>query len=89
LLSLYNEAYYLAQNPDVSTAVGRGIFADGLEHYLRFGQKEKRSPSSLFDEGDYLSVNPDVGQAVSAGIFSSGFAHYILHGRAENRLIFA
>jgi len=60
-----------------------------LEHYLRFGQNEKRSPSSLFDEGDYLSVNPDVGQAVSAGIFSSGFAHYILHGRAENRLIFA
>ena len=85
-LSLYSESFYLAFYPDVANAVAAGIFIDGFDHYLRFGQSEKRNPSSLFNENQYLTTYTDVANAVNVGTFQSGFQHYILYGRAEERL---
>jgi SAM-dependent methyltransferase len=38
----FNEQFYLEAYPDVRRAVREGIFADGLEHWLRFGRAEGR-----------------------------------------------
>jgi hypothetical protein len=38
----FNEADYLAKNPDVAAAVQGGAFKSGLEHYQQYGFKESR-----------------------------------------------
>ena len=38
----YNEGEYLELNPDVATAVERGQFTSGIEHYLMYGFNENR-----------------------------------------------
>jgi hypothetical protein len=43
LVSLFDEAYYLAQHPDVENAVSQGRFASGLEHWLMYGARERRT----------------------------------------------
>jgi hypothetical protein len=39
---VFNEENYLKLYPDVARAVARGKFANGYEHYLRYGKKEGR-----------------------------------------------
>ncbi len=72
---LFDPAWYLAQNPDV-TATGM----DPLAHYLTFGSAEGRRPNSLFDPAWYRAQNPDV-----AASGAEPLAHYIEHGCAEAR----
>jgi len=38
----YDEATYLADNPDVAAAVRAGVFPDGFQHWLEYGQYEGR-----------------------------------------------
>ncbi len=38
----FNEAWYLAANPDVKAAIMRGEFSSGYEHWLRTGSAEGR-----------------------------------------------
>ena len=38
----YNEGAYLELNPDVKEAVNKGIFVNGIEHYLQNGFCENR-----------------------------------------------
>lgn len=72
---LFNESFYLAQNPDVAAAVQSGVIANGFQHFIESGQFQVRQPSPLYDESYYLSTNPDVAQAVNSGGFASGFQH--------------
>ena len=49
---LFEESYYLANNPDVAQAVQAGAFSSGFQHFIEFGQFElssipSRSPSPL------------------------------------------
>ena len=86
----FDEAFYLAQYPDVAAAVARGDFSSGEEHFQLFGQAEGRLTAPLvdgFDEAFYLDQNPDVAAAVARGDFSSGEEHFQLFGRAEGRLL--
>jgi len=85
LNSLFDETYYLLQNRDVATAVSQGFLSSGLDHFQRFGQFEKRSPSGFFAEDYYLLKNPDVAQAIKSGFVSSGLQHFINYGQAEGR----
>ena len=82
---LFDEAFYLRQNPDVYAAYARGVFQSGFQHFLQYGQYEGRNPSSLFDEQFYLSQNLDVAIAVSRGNFRSGFQHFLSYGQFEGR----
>lgn len=82
---LFNESFYLAQNPDVAAAVASGIIANGFQHFIESGQFQVRQPSPLYDESYYLAANPDVAQLVNSGAFVSGFQHYINLGQFENR----
>jgi hypothetical protein len=85
----WNEALYLAVNPDVAAAVARGEFKSGREHYVLAGRAEHREGASVpadWDEKTYLQAHPDVAIAVTKGSFVSGYHHYLAAGRAEGRL---
>jgi hypothetical protein len=71
----FDEAFYLALNPDVATA---GM--DPLEHFIRTGWLEDRDPNPRFSVRDYLEANPDI---LAANL--NPFAHYLVAGRAEGR----
>jgi hypothetical protein len=84
----WNEALYLAVNPDVAAAVDRKLFKSGREHYELAGRVEGRIsgmvPSS-WNEEQYLATYPDVAAEVRKGKFISGYHHYLVAGRAEGR----
>ena len=72
---LFDEAYYLENNPDVKVA---GI--SPLKHYFFHGWKEGRNAGEAFDTKYYLSFYRDVQKT---GI--NPLAHYVLFGRNEGR----
>lgn len=83
---IFDEQSYLANNPDVRSAVAQGFFASGLQHFQLIGLREGRTAVSPFwDEQRYLNANPDVRAAVNSGVLASGLQHYILLGEAEGR----
>jgi serralysin len=52
-----------------------------LLHYVEYGWREGRDPSSLFSTGGYRAANPDV---ASAGI--DPLNHFLVWGIHEGRL---
>ncbi|MGD1928410.1 MAG: cadherin-like domain-containing protein [Leptolyngbyaceae cyanobacterium] len=85
LAQLYDESFYLSENPDVAAAVASGDLSSGYEHFITSGISEGRSPSVLYDEAFYLSSNPDVAAAVNAGDLNSGLEHFLNTGHIEGR----
>lgn len=86
--SLFNEAGYLAANPDVAAAVRAGLFISGQSHYDAYGRIEGRPGATgftLFNEGFYLDRYPDIATAVRNGALESGYAHFLKYGQAEGR----
>ena len=84
--AIFDEEFYLANNPDVQAAVKAGSFKSGLEHFQQYGIKEHRvSVSAFYEETDYLQKYPDVATAVKNGAFNSGLQHYIEYGETEGR----
>jgi hypothetical protein len=84
----WNEALYLAVNPDVAAAIARKEFKSGREHYELAGRAERRQGGFVpndWDEAEYLRTHQDVAAAVSRGIFLNGYHHYLAAGRAEGR----
>ncbi|MDD2238187.1 MAG: glycosyltransferase, partial [Kiritimatiellae bacterium] len=72
---LFDEAYYLEQNPDVA-AMG----VDPIRHYLLHGASEHRKPNPFFSTTAYAQLNPDV---TASGV--NPLVHYVLFGRDEGR----
>jgi len=84
----WNEALYLAANPDVAAAIARKEFKSGREHYELAGRAERRQGGFVpndWDEAEYLRTHQDVAAAVSTGTFLNGYHHYLAAGRAEGR----
>jgi glycosyltransferase involved in cell wall biosynthesis len=52
--AMFDEHFYLRVNPDVATA---GFNA--LEHFLRFGARERRDPSKRFRTANYVRLYPE------------------------------
>ena len=69
--NLFDSEYYLANNEDVKNAK-----VDPIKHYLKFGWKEGRNPSTEFDGNEYLNKRPDV---KVAGICP--LVHYLRFGK--------
>ena len=69
----FDSKYYLKENPDVLKAKANPIL-----HYLQFGWKEGRNPSSLFNTNDYIAFRPDILQADICPL-----VHYELFGKRE------
>ena len=72
---LFDRKYYLAQNPDVARS---GM--DPVEHYICFGWREQRNPSTLFNTKYYLDTYTDV---KSSGM--NPLYHYLRFGKSEKR----
>ncbi|WP_185827619.1 class I SAM-dependent methyltransferase [Halomonas nitroreducens] len=73
---LFDSDWYLHHNPDVQQS---GM--PGLEHFVRFGGQEGRSPGPAFDSQWYLSEYPDVADAQA-----NPLVHYLRFGQQEDRL---
>ncbi len=82
--TLFDENFYLAQNPDVARAVAAGQFKNGLEHFNIYGIVEERNPSAYFDSSYYLLQNPDVAAAVR-NFDTTAFDHFLQFGQFEGR----
>ncbi|MGD1944114.1 MAG: cadherin-like domain-containing protein [Leptolyngbyaceae cyanobacterium] len=85
LAQLYDESFYLSQNPDVASAVAAGELSSGYQHFVTAGINEGRNPSVLYNEAFYLSANLDIAAAVNAGGVASGLAHFLNSGHIEGR----
>jgi hypothetical protein len=82
----FNEAGYLAANPDVADALKAGGIESARLHYVGFGYFEGRIGATPdVDERWYLKAYPDVGSAVRAGQISSATEHFTVVGAAEGR----
>ena len=86
IAELFDETYYLSQNPDVVAELANDTFSYGYEHFLQYGLNEGRNPSVYYDEVLYLTIYADVSIAVANGQFSSGLEHYLEFGHRENRI---
>ncbi|WP_420414257.1 Ig-like domain-containing protein [Roseibium sp.] len=76
----FDEAFYLAQNPDVAAAIEAGLIASAEAHFNLIGFQEGRDPNPLFDVSFYLQQYPDVAQAGT-----NPFDHFNSMGGGENR----
>ena len=85
----FDEATYLAGNPDIAPFVRtpsnpNGTFTTGLEHFIQFGYEEGRSRVSPdYDEEFYLKRYPILAPFVENGTFKSGFQHFVNFGVKE------
>ncbi len=82
----YDEAHYVKSNPDIQTAIAKGVLKSGREHYINTGFKEGRQGSvSVVDEKWYRDTYKDVDQAIKDGKVASASAHHKARGWKENR----
>ncbi|MGI0013912.1 MAG: hypothetical protein ACREBU_10800, partial [Nitrososphaera sp.] len=82
----FNEAGYLAANPDVANAVRSKKIASGKEHYLSAGFFEgRRGALPAVDEAWYQKENPDVALAIRKGKLRSAKEHFNIIGAEEFR----
>ena len=72
---LFDADYYLRHNPDLA-----GIQMKPIEHFMKFGWKEDRTPSELFSVRDYNNFNPDIKAAKVQPL-----THFITTGILEGR----
>jgi len=84
-LNTFEESFYLANNPDVVTAIANGDFSSALQHYEMYGENEGRLPNSAFSPQFYFSTYPDVLAAVNAGTIPGALWHFENFGLAEAR----
>lgn len=82
---LFDENYYLNQNPDVFVAIKQGFIASGYQHFLLSGIDEGRNPSPIYNEQFYRANNFGVDQAIEFGLIESGLKHFLLFGHEEGR----
>lgn len=72
---LFEEAWYLAEYPDVAR-----IGMCPVAHYVRYGWRVGRNPSSRFHTRFYLEQYPDVARSGA-----NPLVHYLKFGRHEGR----
>ncbi|KDE18946.1 hypothetical protein AZ09_15175 (plasmid) [Acetobacter aceti 1023] len=47
--NIFDESFYLKNNKDVFSAIKKGRFVDGYDHYLNYGMYENRAPADGID----------------------------------------
>ena len=92
----FDEARYLADNPDVAQAVGGGQFGSGREHFFRYGQAEGRGATPAEEMAAALADAQSGTPAAASAPEPPGYAEMLagnlqavedaLYGRAASRL---
>jgi hypothetical protein len=75
---------YLALNPDLAATARQGGYKALVDHWLSFGNNERRQSSLSFSLGAYGAYNPDVVKA-TANDARQILTHYLFYGLAEGR----
>ena len=83
--TVFDAAYYAAQNPDVVAAFGNDS-AKLLQHYLVFGIKEGRQPNQYFNVDSYIAAYPDIKAAFGDNKLAA-LQHFISNGIKEHRTL--
>jgi hypothetical protein len=89
---VFDEAYYLQNNPDVADAVAKGVVQSGFEHWIAHGRSEGRFPGLLYNETDrvnvswYLQVYPAALMDIDSGRARDAEHHYQTLGRFRGYL---
>ncbi len=81
---VYDYKYYTTHNPDVKNALG--VYNDFgiMEHFVRYGMKERRQGNDTFDVRSYTNAYQDL--RVAFGIeWDKYYLHYIKYGNREGR----
>ncbi len=81
--AVYNYDYYLSKNTDVKKAFN-GDEDKTLQHFVKYGMKEKRTSSGSFDVNSYMNAYADLRQAFE-GDYASYYMHYVNYGKREGR----
>jgi hypothetical protein len=82
----FNEAEYVAANPDVAEAVKKGKISSAQEHFVTTGYFECRPGAFLeVNEAWYKKKYPDVANAIKIGRVASASEHYRQAGVMEFR----
>ncbi len=88
----FDEATYLAANPDIApfvrTVNPNAPFATGLDHFIQFGYDEgqrRTQVSPEYNESFYLANNSELQPFIQNGTFKSGYQHFIQYGAKEGR----
>ncbi|AFL75410.1 hypothetical protein [Thiocystis violascens] len=84
LATVFDEAYYLTENPDVAAAIAAGTYASAYAHYWGPGDIENRRPNAWFDPAYYKAENPDVVAEIPE-FFYNALQHYQMFGYGEGR----
>lgn len=79
---LFDADYYYNKYPDLCS-IGRNSTAL-RQHYLQYGKKEGRSPSSLFDPKFYIENYWDLKEAFGDN-WAKAYDHFIRYGIKEGR----
>lgn len=91
LFMVFNNEWYVDQDPTLKKQIKEGKFKDGKDHYIKFGKKEKRPTCPQlpadFEEGPYLWLNSSVEKACTGNKkdFQNGAEHWLLWGYKEKR----
>lgn len=72
---IFDAGWYVSEYPDVAL-----LRMDPVEHYVRYGERLRRSPGPTFDTRYYLQTYPDVDHS---GV--SPLEHYVCQGHTEGR----
>jgi hypothetical protein len=82
----FDEAWYLAEYPDIAEAVAAGEVKSARHHFIDSGYFEGRLPAPLeVDEAWYLAEYPDVAEGIERGELQSARQHFLEHGYEEGR----
>ncbi|WP_051656470.1 hypothetical protein [Butyrivibrio sp. AE3004] len=84
IIAVYDENYYLSNNPDVAQSTG-GDSAATLQHFLKYGIKEGRAGNAEFNVSIYRAKNADLDAAFGDDL-AKYYQHYVNNGKLENRV---
>ena len=83
---LFDEAFYLARNPDIAELVRAGHYQSGFDHYCQHGHRGV-SPHWLFDDALYADLYEDMTLENLAQHQCYGrYDHYLRSGQRERRM---
>jgi GT2 family glycosyltransferase len=82
---LFDEAYYLDENPDIATLVGQKKYHSGFDHFCQHGHR-LNSPHWLFDDVLYGRLYDDMSlQNLDFHGCAGRYDHYLKSGQFEGR----
>lgn len=82
---LFDETYYLDENPDIATLVGQQKYRSGFDHFCQHGHR-LISPHWLFDDALYGRLYDDMSlQNLDLHGCAGRYDHYLKSGQFEGR----